>query len=121
MKIYVVTQGTYDDITVITATTDKSLAEVISEKFNAEYEPTFIDEVEEAEVFMKSCWFICFDHDGSVVLAKNASNQAYRYNELNECKPHSHGLSVSVLADDSATAIKIASEKRAQYLENKAT
>ena len=43
MKIYVVTRGVYSDYHIITATTDKALAERIAKKFDREYGDTSVE------------------------------------------------------------------------------
>lgn len=121
MKIYVVTQGMYSDYHIITATTNENLAKEIAKKFDREYDPTDIEVFEDAKIMLKPCWLVRFNKDGSVKEVKNASDDAFHYQEVNKCKiDWEKGVVVSVLANNPDAAIKIASEKRAQFLAEKA-
>ena len=121
MKIYVVTQVYYSDYHIITATLDKDLAYAIAKKFDNEYSHTDVEEFEDAEIMLKPCWFVRFGKDGSVKEVANESDSDYHYKEVNKCGFDVAGqVIVSVIADDSVAAIKIAAEKRAQFLAEQA-
>lgn len=118
MKIYVVTQGKYSGYHIITATTDESLAKTVAKKFDTQFNPTRIEVFDDAQIMLKPCWFVMFDTKGSVLHVYEDSEHYDGYRQLNQfniCKP-SGRLYTYVLADDSASAVKIAAEKRAQYL-----
>jgi hypothetical protein len=120
MKIYVVTQGEYSDYHIITATTDKSVAEAVAKKFkDSSYCEAAVEEYEDAEIMLKPCWVIWFKQDGSVDEAENASDCYYTYGEIGQChrpKFRPDLLRVIVSADNEAAAIKIAAERRAKFL-----
>jgi len=121
MKIYVVTQGDYSDYHIITATLNKDLADAIAKKFDNEYSPTDVEEFEDAEIMLKPCWFVWFGKDGSVKEIANKSDSYYHYKKVNKCGFDDAGqVVVSVIADDSVAAIKIAAEKRVQFLAEQA-
>jgi hypothetical protein len=81
MKIYVVTKGCYSDYHIITATTDKALAYQIKEKFNGGYDKTHVEEYENAEVYLKPCFFLRFDKNGNIIETESRSNCEYNYEE----------------------------------------
>ena len=121
MKIYVITQGYYSDYKLITATTDKALAEEIAKKFDNEFSHTDVEEFEDAEIMLKPCWFVRFDKDGSVIEIANKSDSVHHYEEVNKCSFDAAGqVMVSVCADNFDAAIKIAAEKRMQFLAERA-
>ena len=118
MKIYVVTKGVYSDYHVITATTDKKLAYQIKEKFDSSYGGTNVEVFEDAEIFVKPCFFFRFDKDGKIIETESRNNSEDSY----DC---SSGYDVkgnfytNVVADDLESAIKIGAEKRAMCLAKK--
>lgn len=115
MKIYVVTKGDYDSYSVITATPDENLANAVAEKFNGD-----VEVFENPKTLLKPCWFIRFGKDGSVVEAKNKSNDPFYYNGINQCKIDSNGrVYICVLANDPVSAVKIAAKKRTEFLAEK--
>jgi len=122
MKIYVVTQGEYSGDRIITATQDENLANAIAKKFDSEFYHTNIEVYEDAAIMLKPCWFVQFDEDGSVKTCFEDSEHADGYHQLNYCSFGNslRTLGVHVLADNATAAIKIAAEKRAQYLAEKA-
>lgn len=120
MKIYVVTQGEYSCYRIITATADEELAKAIAKKFDQEWNRTNIEEFEDAEILLKPCWFVRFAMDGSVKECLCKTFNSCWYTDINQCKvDNAGGVVISVVAADSIAAIKIAAEKRAQYLAKK--
>ena len=118
MKIYVVTEGCYDDYHIITATTDKKLAYQIEEKFNAiSSDVIYVEIFEDAEIFMKSCYFMRFDKGGNVIEFKE-QKESYLYNE-NDGEDSQGNFYVSVITDNEEKAIKIGAERRAMRLAQK--
>lgn len=124
-KIYVVTQGCYSDYHIVAATLDKNLAEKIAAKFVDRYDECTIEEYNNAEIMLKPAWEIYFNGAGNVCdTSECRSDYAYhRVGEVYENKSIYYGgnyhIRVTVSADDLESAIKIAAEKRAQYLAEK--
>lgn len=118
MKIYVVTRGEYSDYSIITATTDRDVAESIAKKFSGGYSETVVEEYEDAELMLKPCWLVTFQKDGSVAEVKNESDNYFRYHDAGRCwvPVDRRQVAVSVVADSIESAVKIAAEKRAKFL-----
>lgn len=115
MKIYVVTKGEYSDYHIITATTDETLAYQIKEKFNRKYDAAYVEVFEDAELFLKPCFFLRFDENGNVIESESRSNTEYDYDGY--CGIDTRGnFFISVVTDDLESAIKIGAEKRAMCL-----
>lgn len=122
MKIYVLTSGEYSDYHIITATTDYELAKQIKEKFERQ-DSIWSDEVnievyENAEVFMRQCWFLRFDKSGNVIESSNDCSE-YSYTELRYGLDVKGNYYVNLIADDLESAIKIGAEKRTMFLAEK--
>ena len=120
-KIYVVTKGDYSDYHIVAATLDKELAEKIAAKFTDDWDTCDVEEYDDAEVMMRPAWFIYFDKTGNVI-GTRACDSSYDYFRIGRCWPYEYGqqgIGVAVTANDLESAIKIAAEKRAQYLAEK--
>ena len=119
MKIYVVTKGCYSDYHIITATTDEKLAYKIKEKFNGNsyYDKTDVEVFEDAEIFMKPCYFMRFDKGGNVIEFKERKEE-YWYDE-GDGEDSQGNFYVSVVTDNEEKAIKIGAERRAMRLAQK--
>lgn len=118
MKIYVVTQGSYSDYHIITATTDEKLANKIAKKFGWYNYMTRVEEYDDAELYLKPVFFVRFDEQGMVTEISNRSKELNSYNWINECDFDVNGqVCVFVQAVDEGDAIKIAREKRAEFLD----
>ena len=119
MKIYVVTKGYYSDYHIITATTDEELAYRIKEKFSGDdyYDEAKVEIFEDAEIFMKSCYFIRFDKGGNVITFEEEKNEYYY--EQDEGEDAKGNFYISIIADNKEIAIKIGAERRAMYLARK--
>lgn len=114
MKVYVVTRGEYDNYEIITATTDKELANKIAEKFNSEYNETRIEEFENAERKLLPFYRVEFDSVGNVHDINMCDYEPY-YTYWDE-----RGiLAFYVQADDEGDAVIIAKRHRIEYLEEK--
>ena len=83
MKIYVVTKGCYSDYHIITATTDEELAYKIRDKFTSDYSwgEAEVEVYEDAEIFMKPCYFLRFDKSGNVIESREESDSEYGYDQ----------------------------------------
>lgn len=121
MKIYVVTQGEYSNYHIITATTDKIVAEAIAKKFEHNYyRKPDIEVYENAEVYLKPCWRVTFEPSGVASDCESCSS-AYQYEDIGNVSEFSFGrICTYVSADTAETAIKIAAERRAKFLARKA-
>lgn len=121
MKIYVVTKGHYSDYHIITATTDEERAKKIAKNFSDDYDKTNIEIFEDSELYVNPFWEISFDSDGDVMDMSRTNNE-YCFDSINEVKPSGDGktMCICVSAENAEHAIKIASEKRAEYLAMKA-
>ena len=118
MKIYVVTKGCYSYYHIITATTDEKLAYKIKEKFNGNsYGKTDVEVFEDAEIFMKPCYFMRFDKSGNVIEFKERKEE-YWYDE-DDGEDSQGNFYVSVVTDNEEKAIKIGAERRAMRLAQK--
>lgn len=120
MKIYVVTKGDYSDYHIITATTDKAQAKKIADKFSDDWGEAKVEIYDDAEIYLKTVWLVRFDTKGNVNELR-VDNSEYSYRDVNKCSSDIFkGVYVHVQADDEISAIKIASEKRAEFLAKKA-
>ena len=120
MKIYVVTKGCYSDYHIITATTDEKLAYEIKDKFsgNDSWESADVEVFENAEIFLKPCYFLAFDINGDLERCEKRDSEYYYDEGLNADKQGN--FYIYVVADSAEAAIKIGSERRAMYLAKKA-
>lgn len=121
--IYVVTKGHYSDYHIISATLDKELAGKIAEKFSDDCDECKVEEYPDAEVMLKPIWRVFFTTSGDV---QNCymSDSVYDYLEglkgvVETVYKRYYDMIVYVEADNEEAAIKIAAEKRAQYLAEK--
>lgn len=114
MKVYVVTKGEDYDYHIITATTDKDLANKIAEKFNDEYNETRIEEFENAERTLLPFYCVEFDFVGDV-----QDIHTCNYVPTDTYWDGYRGLTFYVQADDESDAVIIAKRHRIEYLEEK--
>lgn len=127
MKIYVITKGVYSDYHTVAATTDLETAKKLAERFTDRYDDARIEEFDEASPVILPMWLVSFYQDGSVKMCeKRSPSDSYAYSHLNACstmndwnKPNTQYITVYVEADTQERAIKIAAEKRAEYLAQK--
>lgn len=121
MTIYVVTKGEYSDYHIVAATLDKERAEKIAKKFSDRWEECMVEEYEDSEAALKHFWFITFKKGvNEIDICKNEDTCAYALHVLNRPIKRRDGIiEIYVAADTSEEAIKIASEKRAEYLAKK--
>lgn len=119
MKIYVVTKGCYSDYHIVAATLDKDVAEAIRAKFdgNGIWDEATIEEFEDAEIMLKSLWSVTFSPNGLLESVEDASDSEYNYENVNKCRTLKDGrVWVYISADTAGAAVKIAAEKRAEFL-----
>jgi hypothetical protein len=118
MIFYAVTKGEYSDYHIITITTNKEKAEFLAKRFSDKWDEAKVEEYTENEILFKPLWYVLFDHKGNVEYARCESANSYAYvNYVN--KPDysfCNKIRVYVTADDKESAIKIAAEKRAEFL-----
>ena len=120
MKIYVVTKGCYSDYHIITATTDEELAYKIRDKFTSDYSwgEAEVEVYEDAEIFMKPCYFLRFDKSGNVIESREESDSEYGYDQT-QGEDILGNFYIHIPADSVEAAIKIGAERRAMYLAQK--
>lgn len=119
-KVYIITKGSYSDYHICAATLDKNTAVKMAKKFSGDgwgdtvIEEYVLDDFTEGDRFMYcvtfgnygiSCHFEEYEHTENIVYHKNA-----RTGE--DC------MIVYVKAQDEEHAIKIAQDRRAEYLAN---
>lgn len=120
-KIYVVTKGIYSDYHIITATTDEKLAYEIAKKFSGKYEEADVEIYEDAEIVLRPLYEVEFDKNGDIRAVRDESYSGYLYRKANEYYAYRWGGgSVYVITDNADHAVKIANEKRAEYLAREA-
>lgn len=115
MKIYLVKRGSYADEHYITATIDEKLATAIANKFNdPPYNEARLEVFGNAEIYLKSCFYVAFDLKGNLSTVRDESLDPDSY----DCLLHDHkdGMSMHVVADSEKEAIKIASQRRMEYI-----
>ena len=112
-KIYVVTRGDYSDYHIITATINKDIADQIAKKFNAE-----VEIYDDSEIYTKTIFGVTFNKVGDVLYCYKLTEYDYPPNNkiIQHKKNNQTCLYVEVEADDTQSAIKIAAEKRAEFL-----
>ena len=114
-KIYVVTKS--DNI--ITATTNASLATRIVKKFSDSEEDAKIEIFDDAKKLLLPCWVVYFEVDGSVINIFDNSHYVSSYNEVGRCYRSGSGrIYVTVSADNSDEAVKLAAKARVKFLKN---
>ena len=118
-KIYVITAGCYSNYHIVGATTNKFLADEIKNKFSgvSSYDSAEIEEFSNAEILLKTGYFVRFDKAGNVIqITDEESDQEYIYADdycgfdANDC------FFTGICADSEEEAIKAAAEKRAMHL-----
>ncbi len=119
--IYIITKGSYSCYHVIAATTDRKIAEKIKKKFSNDWEDCRIEKFPDAEVMLRNVWNVYFKRNGDVRKCE-LSNSEYDHQWCGRIVPvlrDDYNLIVTVEAENEVSAIKIAAEKRAQYLSEK--
>lgn len=120
MKIYVVTKGDYSDYHIVAVTTDPETAKKLADRFTERSDEARVEEYEEASPVELPMWHVVIDPDGSVYsCAMAARSNSYAYTTLNRCTTFNKRVYVYVEAGSKEKAIKIAAEKRAEYLAQK--
>lgn len=115
--IYVVTQGVYSGYHIITATTDILVAESVKNRFSDEYNEVRIEKFNNSATMLKPLWFVKFTGSGQVYRCWECTDSYDYANELNVCSYDGIGMVYTyVTACTREDAIKIAAEKRAQFL-----
>ena len=122
MKIYVLTSGEYSDYHIITATTDLEKAKKLAKKFTSKWTDVKIEEYEDRELNDLPMWYVGFDSNGTIIKFREEDDIAYVYARLNnyyETWLKTIDGYIYVAAETEEAAIKIAAEKRAEYLAKK--
>lgn len=123
MKIYVVTKGCYSDYHIIAATLDEERAKILKDKFDEDcsWDETRIEVYEDSEEIVKPLWKVIFNDKGEVDEVE-LLDSSYYYGTINNFEPsliRGGWIYLQVFADTAEAAVKIAAEKRAQYLAEK--
>lgn len=131
MKTYTITKGYYDEFRIVDVTTDKERAEKIAEKFSNNGETAFITERDDDDYMLKSLYGVIFtpSHTDIKKITDDVAFNICRSNlgteRLNTCIArkwdgiHNYDLAVVVETDDEEYAMRIATEKKNEYLANK--
>lgn len=125
MKVYVITKGCYSDYGICAVTLDKDVAERLRVLHSDKWDEAMIEDYD-TDAYDKHLkiglpWEVLFNEDGSIYWSERLSVDYY---ELGCVETHYrdvqggyvHMLNVTVLAETKEAAIKIAAEKRAEYL-----
>ena len=121
--IYIVTKGSYSSYRIVAATTDCDIAKRIAAKFSDDCEDAVVEEFPDAEVMLKNIWSVYFTKSGEVWTCVLSTDE-YDYHKrlgavIDTVWKRDYDLIITVEADNEEAAIKIAAEKRAQYLAEK--
>lgn len=124
MKIYVVMKGAYSDRHVVTATTDPEKAKKIAEKFSDDWDDAWIDEFEDGDFMLRQLWYVSFLGDGTVETVRREDSEYYYEDAYKGRSIHWNKTRTSkvyevwmyIFADNEEHAVKIATEKRAEFL-----
>lgn len=121
MTVYVITEGSYSDYHIIAVSTDKDKAEKLAEMFGADVEEWETDTARDRRVIEGFRRYrVCFNREGDVYWTADYTENEdvaegvaiYSANRAVRDK----AVEVVVWAKNKEAAIKIAAEKRAQYL-----
>lgn len=126
MKVYVITRGEYSDYHICGLTLDEEKAKIMQRHFSTDWDSAEIEEYDTDEfnpVFEgKSLYSVIFYKNGGILEAKERSLEYYDCTcPVFECRfgENDVRIKVYVFAVSVDDAIKIASEKRAEYLAKK--
>jgi hypothetical protein len=119
MKVYVITKGDYSDYHICAVATDSDKAEKLAEAFGDRFGKAFVEEYdteEHAELLDgKKAYAIVFDKCGNVIQLKiDDPDTTPCIREL-----YDGSVLVELFAKGIDAAIKIAAERRAQWLAEK--
>lgn len=119
MKIYVITRGNYSDYHIVTATVDPARAEAIRKLYDDRYAKARV------EVFDSDSFIPLLEGQQRFLIYFRANGDVYyttsdmKGDEPDVKEYYSGDLRVTCFARDLDHAVKIASERRAQYLAQK--
>ena len=126
MKVYVITKGHYSDYGICAVAIDREKAEMLKIACSDRWEEARVEEYDTEEfkpIFEgKLPYMVYFDESGSVDLVELSSpeyfecgiNSGTRWDKVR--KTHYKTILVSLYAKNEEQAIKVAAEKRAEYL-----
>ena len=128
MTVYVITKGSYSDYGICAVTLDKDVAERLRVLHSDKWEEAMIEEYD-TDAYDKHLkiglpWEVSFNEDGSIHWSERKSIACYKLGCVEKhfrdvIDGYVHKLNVTVLAESKEAAIKIAAEKRAEYLASK--
>ena len=123
MKVYVITQGEYSDYGIVAVKLDKTEAETLAHAVSGKYYPAYVEEYDTDDFQIidesKTVYEIDFLKSGSVKRWRNCPNQRVVNNQCVCLEIYHNMIRVVVVANNEQSAIKIAAEKRAEYLAKK--
>lgn len=129
MKVYVITKGSYSDYEICAVAIDPKKAEVLRQLCSDRWDEASIEKYDTDEfnpVFERKLPYkVWFDANGSVEKVELRSLERfeigigtqYAWDEVNQT--HRTLLTVALYAENEERAIKVAAEKRAEYLADK--
>lgn len=126
MKVYVITKGSYSDYGICAVAIDHQKAEVLRQLCSDKWDEAFIEEYDTDEfvpVFERKLPYrVWFDASGSVEKVelqsleyfKTGVDKQFVWDKVNET--HRVRVTVGLYAENEERAIKVAAEKRAEYI-----
>lgn len=127
MRVYVITKGCYSDYHICCVATDEDTAEKLRALYTDNRDEASIEEFDTSEPLEYLAGRLPFDvyfsREGAVRAHNRIDWDDFQNNTIRVFEPRSIAAAVmvvSVVAADEGQAIKIAIDKRAQYLAEKA-
>lgn len=123
MTVYVITRGDYSDYHICAVSLNKDKAKKLAKMYSTSYDPASVEEwetdtVTDIHVLNGKCpYTVTFYPDKEPWVWRISYD--YRYFAEGIQENNKSWLAVNVYAKDEAAALKIASDKRAQYLAEK--
>lgn len=122
MTVYVITKGCYSDYHICTVTLDKNKAEKLAKMYSDSYDNARVEEyetdtdVDDNMLEGRLPYLVTFNEDGKVWTHLIKCDYQYFGPKV---RRKDKTIVVCLYAENAESAIKIAAEKRAQYLAEK--
>lgn len=114
---YILTTGEYEDYTIITATTDKNLAENIQKRLEKDFHREIrIEKYASPEIFLKNLYWFRFDDDGKLVDHKREKT-FFSYDLAGQCIKRYKYTAVYVAADSLEKAFDMAKKQYKEFID----
>lgn len=127
MKVYVITKGVYSDYHICGVAVDREIAEKLVPLFSDKLYDAHIEEYDTDRPLQclagRFPFTVYFYRDGDVIAYNKMESNEFQENIIKSYDDNENRyveMFVSVVATNSTHAIKIACDKRAQYLAEKA-